>query len=141
MLAPIIKTVGEIAISQAPKLGSFAIKHSPKVLGVAAKHIPKIGISVVASQAPKIISKVANNPWGMKPTQWNARILICVIAGVIKSTSGEMMKAALLLMEWINNGKVSLKVVQKIIRQIIDSTPNIPEAAMIIFKQILDMKS
>lgn len=140
MLGSVIKTVGEVAIRQAPKAVSFTAKHAPKAVNVAAKHLPKIGI-LMASQAPKIISKVAENPWGLKPTQWNARILICVIAGAIKATSGEIMKAALLLMEWINEGKVSLKAVQKIIKQIIACTPNIPEAAMIIFKQILEMKS
>lgn len=139
MLESIIKSVGEVAIKQAPKIGSFAAKQAPKAAGALAKHLPKLGV-IAVSQAPKLISKAVNNPWGLKPSLWNARILICAVAGVIKTSSKEIMQAALLLLEWVKEGKVPLKTVQKIIRQVIESTPNISEAAMKIFKQILDMK-
>ena len=140
MLESVIKSVGEVAIKQAPKIGSFAVKHAPKAAGAVTKHLPKLGM-VALSQAPKLISKAVDNPWGLKPSSWNARILICAVAGVIKTSSKEIMQAALLLLEWVKEGKVPLKTVHKIIRQVIESTPNISEAAMVIFKQILEMKS
>ena len=140
MIGPIINAVSNIAIKQAPKIGSLAIKHGPKLASAASRSLPKIGVTLVASQAPKIISKVVNNPWGLKPSQWNARILVMIIAGVAKTSATEMMQAALLLKEWLDQGKVSVKAVQAIIRTIMSCTHNLSGYALTIFEQILAMK-